>query len=167
MYELFKIIFESPELRNDIDNYHFCQHTGDVWKCIDYVLKSRENYHLRTSEKRILVKVLESYDIKDFRANLILSNKKVYSNTEEESRNDLFDQLEIGKILEGDVVRITDFGAFVDIGLHDDGLIHISKMSREFVKNPNDILNVGDLIKCYVDGIDLETQKVQLSLIKQ
>ena len=74
MYELFKIIFESPELRKDIDNYHFCQHTGDVWKCIDYVLKSRENYHLRTSEKRILVKVLESYDIKDFRANLILSN---------------------------------------------------------------------------------------------
>lgn len=74
MYELFKIIFESPELRQDIDNYHFCQHTGDVWKCIDYVLKSRENYHLRTSEKRILVKVLESYDIKDFRANLILSN---------------------------------------------------------------------------------------------
>ena len=74
MYILFKIIFESPELRNDIDNYHFCQHTGDVWKCIDYVLKSRENYHLRTSEKRILVKVLESYDIKDFRANLILSN---------------------------------------------------------------------------------------------
>lgn len=74
MYELFKIIFESPELRKDIDNYQFCQHTGDVWKCIDYVLKSRENYHLRTSEKRILVKVLESYDIKDFRANLILSN---------------------------------------------------------------------------------------------
>ena len=74
MYELFKIIFESPELRENIDNYHFCQHTGDVWKCIDYVLKSRENYHLRTSEKRILVKVLESYDIKDFRANLILSN---------------------------------------------------------------------------------------------
>jgi hypothetical protein len=74
MYELFKIIFESPELRENIDNYHFCQHTGDVWKCIDYILKSRENYHLRTSEKRILVKVLESYDIKDFRANLILSN---------------------------------------------------------------------------------------------
>lgn len=74
MYELFKIIFESLELREHIDNYHFCQHTGDVWKCIDYILKSRENYHLRTSEKRILVKVLESYDIKDFRANLILSN---------------------------------------------------------------------------------------------
>lgn len=74
MYILFKIIFESPDLRKDINNYHFCQHTGDVWKCIDYILKSRENYHLRTSEKRILVKVLESYPVKDFRANLILSN---------------------------------------------------------------------------------------------
>ena len=75
MYELFKIIFESPDLRKNITNYHFCQHTGDVWKCIEYILKSRENYHLRTSEKRILVKVLESYPVEDFRANLILSNK--------------------------------------------------------------------------------------------
>lgn len=75
MYILFKLIFESPDLRKNINNYHFCQHTGDVWKCIDYILKSRENYHLRTSEKRILVKVLESYPVKDFRTNLILSNK--------------------------------------------------------------------------------------------
>ena len=77
------------------------------------------------------------------------------------------EDLQIGMELEGTVRNVASFGAFVDIGLHDDGLIHISKMSKSFVKNPNDILNVGDIIKCYVDGIDLEKQKVQLSLIKQ
>lgn len=76
------------------------------------------------------------------------------------------EDLKVGMELEGAVRNVASFGAFVDIGLHDDGLIHISKMSKSFVKNPNDILNVGDIIKCYVDGIDLEKQKVQLSLIK-
>lgn len=77
------------------------------------------------------------------------------------------EDLKVGMELEGTVRNVASFGAFVDIGLHDDGLIHISKMSKSFVKNPNDILNVGDIVKCYVDGIDLEKQKVQLSLIKE
>lgn len=76
------------------------------------------------------------------------------------------EDLRVGMELEGTVRNVASFGAFVDIGLHDDGLIHISKMSKSFVKNPNDILNVGDIIKCYVDNVDLEKQKVQLSLIK-
>lgn len=76
------------------------------------------------------------------------------------------EDLRVGMELQGTVRNVASFGAFVDIGLHDDGLIHISKMSKSFVKNPNDILNVGDIIKCYVDGIDLEKQKVQLSLLK-
>ena len=76
------------------------------------------------------------------------------------------EDLRVGMELQGTVRNVASFGAFVDIGLHDDGLIHISKMSKSFVKNPNDILNVGDIIKCYVDNIDLEKQKVQLTLIK-
>lgn len=76
------------------------------------------------------------------------------------------EDLRIGMELQGTVRNVASFGAFVDIGLHDDGLIHISKMSNSFVKNPNDILNVGDIITCYVDDIDLTKQKVQLSLIK-
>lgn len=76
------------------------------------------------------------------------------------------EDLRVGMELQGTVRNVASFGAFVDIGLHDDGLIHISKMSKSFVKNPNDILNVGDIIKCYVDGIDLEKQKVQLTLLK-
>ena len=76
------------------------------------------------------------------------------------------EDLNVGMELEGTVRNVASFGAFVDIGLHDDGLVHISKMSKQFVKNPNDILNVGDIIKCYVDKVDLVKGKVNLSLFK-
>lgn len=77
------------------------------------------------------------------------------------------EDLKVGMELEGTVRNVASFGAFIDIGLHDDGLVHISKMSKSFVKNPNDIVNVGDIVKCYVHDIDLEKGKVQLSLIKE
>ena len=77
------------------------------------------------------------------------------------------DDLKRGMELQGTVRNVTTFGAFVDIGLHDDGLIHISKVSKEFVKDINDYLKVGDIIKCYVDNIDKDREKVQLSLIKE
>ena len=76
------------------------------------------------------------------------------------------EDLKVGMELQGTVRNVASFGAFVDIGLHDDGLVHISKMSKSFVKNPNDIVNVGDIVTVYVDDIDLVKQKVQLSLIK-
>ena len=75
--------------------------------------------------------------------------------------------LKEGMELKGTVRNVTSFGAFIDIGLHDDGLVHISKMSKNFVKNPNDILSVGDIVTVYVCGIDLEKEKVQLSIIKE
>lgn len=74
--------------------------------------------------------------------------------------------LKIGDFIEGTVRNVTPFGAFVDIGLHDDGLIHISKMSNKYIKDPNDILSVGDIIEVYVDSIDLNKKRVNLSLIK-
>ena len=67
--------------------------------------------------------------------------------------------------LEGIVRNVVDFGAFVDIGLHDDGLIHISKMSKKRIKHPSELLQVGDVIKVYVYKVDLEREKVQLTLI--
>lgn len=76
------------------------------------------------------------------------------------------EDLKVGMELQGTIRNVASFGAFVDIGLHDDGLIHISKMSKSFVKNPNDIVHVGDIVTCYVSDIDLTKQKVQLSLIK-
>jgi len=77
------------------------------------------------------------------------------------------EDLHIGMGLEGTVRNVASFGAFVDIGLHDDALVHISKMSKSFVKDPGEIVSVGDIIKCYVDKIDLDKKKVNLSLVKE
>jgi len=77
------------------------------------------------------------------------------------------DDLKTGMELKGTVRNVASFGAFVDIGLHDDGLLHISKMSKNFVKNPLDIVSVGDIITVYVDNINKETNRVNLSLIKK
>lgn len=75
--------------------------------------------------------------------------------------------LKIGMELKGTVRNVASFGAFIDIGLHDDGLLHISKMSKSFVSDPNEILSVGDIITCYVDDIIKEKHKVSLTLLKK
>lgn len=75
-----------------------------------------------------------------------------------------FEDLKEGMILTGTVRNVIDFGAFVDIGVKHDGLVHISEMSEKFVKNPSDIVSVGDIVKVKVIGIDNERQKVKLSM---
>ena len=75
------------------------------------------------------------------------------------------DDLKVGMKLQGTVRNVVDFGAFIDIGLHNDGLVHISKMSKEFITKPTDIVNVGDIVDCYVDEIFKDKGKVALSLI--
>ena len=75
-----------------------------------------------------------------------------------------FEDLKEGMVLTGTVRNVTDFGAFVDIGVKHDGLVHISLLSNNFVKNPSDVVSVGDIVKVKVIGIDLERQKVQLSM---
>ena len=67
--------------------------------------------------------------------------------------------------LKGTVRNVVDFGAFIDIGLHDDGLVHISKMTDKYIKHPSEIVSVGDIVTCYVDDISLEKGRVSLSLI--
>jgi protein Tex len=69
--------------------------------------------------------------------------------------------------LQGTVRNVTSFGAFIDIGLHNDALVHISKISKSYVKNINDYLKVGDIITCYVDTVDYENEHVGLTLIKE
>lgn len=73
--------------------------------------------------------------------------------------------LKIGQQLEGTIRNVVDFGAFVDIGLHEDGLIHISQMSKNFVKHPSQIVAVGDVVTVWVSKIDIEREKVNLSLV--
>ena len=75
-----------------------------------------------------------------------------------------FEDLRDGMLLTGTVRNVTDFGAFVDIGVKHDGLVHISEMSESFVKNPSDIVSVGDVVKVKVIGIDTDRQKVKLSM---
>ncbi len=75
-----------------------------------------------------------------------------------------FEDLIEGMTLTGTVRNVTDFGAFVDIGVKHDGLVHISNLSNSFVKNPADVVSVGDIVKVKVIGIDNERQKVQLSM---
>ncbi len=75
-----------------------------------------------------------------------------------------FEDLKEGMILTGTVRNVIDFGAFVDIGVKHDGLVHISELSEKFVKNPSDIVAVGDIVKVKVIGIDSERQKVKLSM---
>ena len=75
------------------------------------------------------------------------------------------EDLKVGMELEGTVRNVVDFGAFIDIGLHDDGLVHISKLTKDYIKHPMEVVNVGDIVTCYVDKVDLERNKVSLSLI--
>lgn len=75
-----------------------------------------------------------------------------------------FEDLKEGMILTGTVRNVIDFGAFVDIGVKHDGLVHISELSEKFVKNPSDVVSVGDIVKVKVIGIDSERQKVKLSM---
>ena len=74
------------------------------------------------------------------------------------------EDLKEGMILTGTVRNVIDFGAFVDIGVKHDGLVHISEMSEKFIKNPSEIVSVGDIVKVKVIKIDLERQKVGLSM---
>lgn len=74
------------------------------------------------------------------------------------------EDLKVGMKLEGTVRNVVDFGAFIDIGLKNDGLVHISNMTDKFIKHPSEILSVGDIVSVYVKEIFLDKKKVALSL---
>ena len=95
--------------------------------------------------------------------NFILSNKKVFSEDKEETRRDTFSKIQIGERIKGEVVRITDFGAFINIG-GVDGLLPLSQISWKWIDHPSDILNINDTIEVEIIGIDYDKQRVSLSL---
>ena len=76
------------------------------------------------------------------------------------------EDLTVGMKLQGTVRNVVDFGAFIDIGLKNDGLVHISKMSNDYIKHPSEIVSVGDIVDVYVDEIHLDKKKVSLSMIE-
>ena len=129
-----------------------------------------------------LIEKLDNIDIKEYKDKLntdiytledvINSLKKPNRDPRDEMPQPLLksdvlsiDDLTIGMKLQGTVRNVVDFGAFIDIGLHNDGLVHISKISNEYIKHPSDILSVGDIVDCYVYEINKEKEKVSLSLL--
>ena len=111
----------------------------------------------------------DKYTLED----VILSLKKPNRDPRDEYpqpilKSDVLDvkDLKIGMKLQGTVRNVVDFGAFIDIGLHNDGLVHISKITNSYIKHPSDILSVGDIVDCYVIDIK-DNGKVSLSLIKE
>ena len=111
----------------------------------------------------------DKYTLED----VILSLKKPNRDPRDEYpqpilKSDVLDvkDLKVGMKLQGTVRNVVDFGAFIDIGLHNDGLVHISKITNSYIKHPSDILSVGDIVDCYVIDIK-DNGKVSLSLIKE
>ena len=72
--------------------------------------------------------------------------------------------LKPGMVLSGTVRNVVDFGAFVDIGVHQDGLVHISELSDRFVRNPMEVVSVGDIVKVRVLDVDLKRKRISLSM---
>lgn len=129
-----------------------------------------------------LIKRLDSLDISDYIDKLktdsytledVISNlKKPNRDPRDEMPQPLLksdilsiEDLKPGMKLQGTVRNVVDFGAFVDIGLHNDGLVHISKISKNYIKHPSDVLSVGDIVDCYVEEVFKDKEKVALSLI--
>ncbi len=83
-------------------------------------------------------------------------------------KSDILDikDLKVGMKLQGTVRNVVDFGAFIDIGLHSDGLAHISKLTNKYIKHPSEVLSVGDIVDCYVIEINTEKERVNLSLLE-
>ncbi|WP_423217460.1 Tex family protein [Streptococcus equinus] len=164
-----------PGAKNILDN------TGvhpESYKAVEHLLKELAITDLDDSAKVKLqaVSIKEMAEkinigqetLKDIIADLLKPGRDLRDDFEAPVlRQDVLDisDLEIGQKLEGTVRNVVDFGAFVDIGLHDDGLIHISQMSKSFVKHPSQVVSVGDVVTVWVSKIDKERGKINLSLV--
>lgn len=141
------------------------------------------NSNLNEVGKQELIEKLDNIDINEYANKLgtdvytledvVSSLKKPNRDPRDEMpqpilKSDILDlkDLKVGMKLQGTVRNVAQFGAFIDIGLHNDGLVHISKMSNTYVKDPTDIVSVGDIVDCYVIDINEEKEKVSLSLIE-
>lgn len=112
----------------------------------------------------------DSYTLEDIKNELLRPGRDIRENVNSPVlRSDILDikDLKKGMKLTGTVRNVTSFGAFIDIGLHDDGFVHISKISKNFVSDPNEYLKAGDIVDCYVYEILDNKNKVSLSLIEE
>ena len=118
----------------------------------------------RTVEYKIGDKIeIKILSLDEEHNNFVLSNKKVYNDTVEHTKEEIFNQIEVGQVIKGKVVRVTDFGAFVDIGGFD-CLLPLSQLSWKWVEHPTDLLKIGDEIEVGVFDVDVSKQRITLSL---
>ena len=75
------------------------------------------------------------------------------------------EDLKPGMELTGTVRNVIDFGAFIDVGVHQDGLVHVSKITKKYIKHPSEILNVGDIVKVWVLSVDTDKKRISLTMI--
>lgn len=133
----------------------------------DYMKKAIENLASENIEEKYKISTEKWNLIKDNLVNGVIDPRDEVKQMTLRSDILSIDDLQIGMSLEGTVRNVTSFGAFIDIGLHDDALVHISKMSKSFIKHPNEVLKVGDIINVYISEIDKDKGRVNLSLIKE
>ena len=110
---------------------------------------------------------IDKYTLQDIRDSLIKPNRDPRDMLPKPLlKSDVLhlEDLRVGMKLQGTVRNVVDFGAFVDIGIKNDGLVHISKMTDKYIKHPSEVVSVGDIINVYVDDINVEKQKVSLSM---
>jgi protein Tex len=122
---------------------------------------------INKNEYKDLLKI-DIYTLEDIINNLIKPNRDPRDNMPKPLlREDILtlDDLKVGMKLQGTVRNVVDFGVFIDIGLKNDGLAHISKLTNRFIKHPNEVVGVGDIVDVYIDEIFLDKKKVALSLI--
>ena len=125
--------------------------------------------NINIEQKAIELKI-DKYTLEDIIASLKKPNRDPRDEIDAPIlKSDVLDinDLQIGMKLQGTVRNVVDFGAFIDIGLHNDGLVHISNITKEYIKHPNEVLSVGDIVDCYVIDINKEKEKVSLSLIEK
>jgi len=111
---------------------------------------------------------IDKYTLKDIVDDLCKPNRDPRDNMPKPLlKSDVLhlEQLHVGDKLQGTVRNVVDFGVFIDIGVHNDGLAHISKLTTKYIKHPSEVVSVGDIVDCYVLSVDLEKQKVSLSLL--
>lgn len=131
------------------------------------LIKELENINIEEIKKELNI---DKYTLEDIIKSLIaptLDPRDEYPQPLLKSDVLELKDLKVGMKLQGTVRNVVDFGAFIDIGLHNDGLAHISKLTDKYIKHPSEILQVGDIVDCYVDEINKEREKVNLSLIKK
>lgn len=148
--------------------------TMKLLDCLDLSLSDIGSSHMSEVLSNINVNEMVSklntdkYTLEDIIKSLISPNRDPRDEMPQPIlKSDVLDikDLSNGMKLQGTVRNVVDFGAFIDIGLHNDGLVHISKITDKYIKHPSDVLSVGDIVDCYVIDIDLEKEKVSLSLI--